>query len=407
MVEEVFRREHARAISVLVRLCGDIDTAEDAVQEAFAVAVERWARDGIPSRPAGWIITTARNRIIDRLRHESIRAERQAEAVRLLATDSRPGGEPVPDDRLRLIFTCCHPALAPAARVALSLRLIGGLSTAEISRAFLVSESTMAQRLVRAKAKIRHAGIPYRVPEGSELPDRLHGVLTVIYLVYNEAYLSTGQDFASRPDLAAEAIHLGRQLFEMMPDEPEVWGQLALMLFGESRRPARFDSGGGLVPLADQDRSQWDTALTIEARQLVRRCLRRDHPGPFQIQAAIAAVHSDAPSWETTDWLQIVALYDRLMDLAPTDVVALNRAVAVAEVEGPAEALAIIERLDLDNYYLYHAIRADLLRRVERRQEAEAAIRRAAEQTTNPAELRLLMGKSTPERALRRGSILR
>ncbi|MFF7930223.1 sigma-70 family RNA polymerase sigma factor [Streptomyces sp. NPDC007940] len=374
-VEGVFREEYGRAVAVLVRFLGDIDLAEEAVQDAFTTAVRRWPETGVPPSPAGWIITTARNRAIDRLRRESTRRARHAEAALLHAPDAPPEEGPVRDERLRLVFTCCHPALAPQARVALTLRLLGGLTTAQIARAFLVPEPTMAQRLVRAKAKIRDARIPYRVPRDADLPDRLNGVLAVVYLIFNEGYGGT-------PELCAEAVRLGRLLVELMPDEPEALGLLALMLLVESRRAARTDGDGELVPLAEQDPGAWDRALVAEGQALVRRCLRRNQPGPYQIQAAIQAVHSDAP----TDWGQVHRLYDQLMALAPSPVVALNRAVAVAETEGPARALALVDALDLDGYHVLHAVRADLLRRLGRAAEAADAYAKAAELTGNPAE---------------------
>lgn len=390
-IEGIFAREYGRAVAVLTRLLGDIDLAEEAVQDAFATAVERWPRSGLPPSPAGWIITTARNRAIDRLRREASRADRHAQAALLHAVEAEPDEElAVRDDRLRLIFTCCHPALGPAARVALTLRLLGGLTTAEIARAFLVPEPTMAQRIVRAKGKIRTARIPYRVPDESELPDRLRAVLAVVYLVFNEGYAASGGDRLVRDDLCTEAIRLGRLLAELMPDEPEVIGLLALMLLVEARRPARTTVDGDLVLLADQDRGRWDRALVAEGQELVRRCLRRGRPGPYQIQAAIRAVHSDAPTAEATDWRQIVALYDQLLAVAPSPVVALNRAVAVAEVEGPAAGLELVDALGLDGhldgYDVFHAVRADLLRRLGRIAEARGAYDAAIERTGNAVE---------------------
>jgi RNA polymerase sigma-70 factor (ECF subfamily) len=389
-IAESFRAEYGRAVAVLTRVFGDIDLAEETVQEAFAAAVRRWPSDGLPPSPAGWIITTARNAGIDRLRREATRDDRHAQAAVLRAEAEPTEVGPVRDDRLRLIFTCCHPALAPAARVALTLRLLGGLDTAEIARAFLVSESTMAQRIVRAKGKIRDARIPYRVPREADLPERLQAVLSVVYLIYNEGHTASTGGRLDRVGLGAEAIRLGRLLVDLMPDEPEALGLLALMLLTESRRSARTTAVGEIVLLADQDRSRWDRGLIVEGQTLVRRCLRRDRPGPYQIQAAINAVHGDAATVEATDWAQIVTLYDQLLALAPTPVVALNRAVAVAEIQGPAVALDLVDDLDLDGYYLFHAVRADLLRRLGRRADAAAAYDAAIERTDNEAEQRLL-----------------
>jgi RNA polymerase sigma-70 factor, ECF subfamily len=388
-VARVFREEYGRAVAVLVRLLGDIDLAEEAVQEAFEAAVRRWPESGLPPSPAGWIVTTARNRAIDRHRRESTRDDRQAEASRLhVSTSYIPAGPleegAVRDDRLRLIFTCCHPSLGTSAQVALTLRLLGGLTTAEIARLFLVPEPTVAQRLVRAKNKIRKARIPYRVPQDADLPDRLHAVLAVLYLIFTEGHTATSGGALVRTDLCTEAIRLARQLAELMPDEPEALGLLALMLLVESRRAARTAPDGSLVPLSEQDRSRWDDDLAEQGRDLVRRCLRRDRPGPYQVQAAIQAVHSETP----TDWRQVVALYDHLLALTPTPMVALNRAIAVGEVDGPQVALALVDglRTALGDHHLFHAVRADLLRRLGRADEAASAYADAADRTRNAVE---------------------
>jgi len=389
-IERVFREQYGRAVAVLARVFGDIDIAEDAVQDAIATAVARWPEHGVPPAPAGWIITTARNRAIDRLRRESSRADRHAQAVLLRAHDEPAEESSVQDDRLRLIFTCCHPSLNSGAQVALTLRLLGGLTTPEIARAFLVPEATMAQRLVRAKGKIRDARIPYRVPSESDLPERLASVLAVVYLIFNEGYAASSGASLIREELAGEAIRLGRLLGDLMPDEAEVSGLLALMLLVHSRSPARVGPNGELVPLPDQDRTRWDGSLIDEGQALVRRCLRRNQPGPYQIQAAINAVHCDAATAADTDWNQILALYDQLMAFTPTAIVALNRAVAVAEIDGPEAALELVDGLPLDRYHLYHAIRADFLRRLGRTDEASAAYRAAIDQAENAAEVALL-----------------
>jgi RNA polymerase sigma-70 factor, ECF subfamily len=384
-VGRIFREESGRSLAALIRAFGDIDVAEDAVQEAFAVALRRWPHDGVPPNPGGWITTTARNHAIDRLRRESRGRELLREVAVLSPSSDDPGMAQevgrVPDDRLRLIFTCCHPALSTEAQVALTLRLLGGLSTRQVASAFLVTEPTMARRLVRAKHKIKAARIPYRVPAAHELPDRLRPVLAVAYLVYNAGLTSPAE-----PDLCAEAIRLARVLASLMPDEPEVAGLLALLLLTESRRASRTRPDGSLVLLGEQDRTRWDRAMITEGQAILRRCLRRNQPGPYQIQAAINAVHADALTVEETDWPQIVALYDQLLAVAPTPVVALNRAIAIGELQGPAAALPLVEELDLDHYYPLHATRADLLWRLGRHREAAAAYQRAAAMAPTEAE---------------------
>jgi len=384
-VGRIFREESGRSVAALIRVFGDIDVAEDAVQDAFAVALRKWTGDGLPPNPGAWITTTARNRAIDRLRRESRGRELLSEAALLSPDNDDPGSPgkegPVQDDRLRLIFTCCHPALSTEAQVALTLRLLGGASTKEVARSFLVTEPAMAQRLARAKRKIKAARIPYRVPEEHELPDRLRPVLAVLYLVYNTGLTST-----TDPDLRSEAIRLARILATLMPDEPEVAGLLALLLLTESRRASRTRPDGSLVLLGEQDRTEWDRALIEEGQAIARQCLRRNQPGAYQLQAAINAVHADATTLEQTDWSQILALYDQLLALAPTSVVALNRAIAIGEVRGASAALALVDELDLNNYHPFHATRADLLRRLGRNREAAAAYECAAALAPTDAE---------------------
>jgi RNA polymerase sigma-70 factor, ECF subfamily len=398
-ISGIFRAESGRSVATLVRLFGSIDIAEEAVQDAFAVALERWPAAGLPPNPGAWITTTARFRAIDRLRRESSRHDRHAQAALLVAEDEpvEPVG-PVSDDRLRLIFTCCHPALAPEAQIALTLRLLGGLQTPEIARAFLVQETTMAARITRAKKKIAAARIPYRIPGDAELPDRLKPVLAVVYLIFNEGYTASSGDDLIREDLCAEGIRLARLLAELMPDEPEVLGLLALLLLTQSRSAARTAPDGSLVLLPDQDRTRWDPALIAEGQTLVRACLRRNRPGPYQIQAAINAVHSDALTAAATDWSQILALYDQLLVVAPTSVVALNRAVALAEVKGPAAALAVVDELALDDYPPFHATRADLLTRLDRHADAATAYAEGALRTTNATERTFLEGRAAAAR---------
>lgn len=388
-VERIFREEYGRLIASLVRRFGDIDIAEDAAGEALVAALQKWPEDwpetGAPPNPGGWLTTTAGNRAIDRLRREKLR-EGKYEAAAMIHDDTphEPTGA-IADDRLRLLFTCCHPALAPEARIALTLRLLGGLTVAEVAAAFLVQETTMAQRITRAKAKIKGAKIPYRVPGTADLPDRVGTVLAVLLLIFNEGYLSSGDGDPVRAELTGEAIRLARTLHELLPDDLEVTGLLALLLLTESRRAARV-RGGELVPLDEQDRGGWDRALIAEGHDLVRHCLAANRPGRFQVLAAVNAVHTDAPTAAATDWSQVVALYDQLARLDPSPVVALNRAVAVAELDGPEVALAIVDRLPLDGYHAWHVTRAELLRRLGRSAESRAEYDAALAACDNTAE---------------------
>jgi len=397
-VERVFREEYGRLIASLVRRFGDIDIAQEAAGEALVAALEKWPESGVPPNPGGWLTTTAGNRAIDRIRREKQRDVKHQAAIMYSSMSSAHDDThhehtgPVEDDRLRLLFTCCHPALALQARIALTLRLLGGLTVTEIAEAFLVPETTMAQRITRAKKKIAAAKVPYRVPEAADLPERLSGVLAVLFLVFNEGYLATGDGDPVRADLTGEAIRLTRVLRELLPEEPEVAGLLGLLLLTEARRQARVRNGQ-LVPLGEQDRAGWDRALIAQGHDLVRECLAINRPGRYQILAAINAVHTDAPTASDTDWSQVVALYDQLTRLDPSPIVALNRAVAVAELDGPKVALALVDRLPLTGYHAWHAARADLLRRLGRTTEAKESYDAAIAATQNSAECAYLSRK--------------
>ena len=399
-VDAAFRDEWGKVVATLIRTTGDWDLAEECAQDAFAMALRRWPKDGIPGRPGAWLTTAARNRAIDVLRRKAVGAAKLREVAAMSVPPEPSAFEPetdhsgVPDDRLRLMFTCCHPALALEARVALTLRTLAGLTTAEIARAFLASEPAMAKRLVRAKQKIQHAGIPYRVPPAHLLPERTPGVLGVIYLLFNEGYAATAGSDLVRRSLSAEAIRLARVLARLMPDEPEAAGLLALMLLHDARRPARLDAAGDLVTLEDQDRSLWDAAEIGEGIAILEAALRRGRPGPYQVQAAVAACHATAPTADATDWPQIAALYERLVSFLPTPVVELNHAVAVGMAFGPSSGLSLVEGLEaagkLTGYHLLPATRADFLRRLGRAAEASAAYREALELAGTDAERRYL-----------------